>query len=133
MLKRQYNALINCRSDRESLIELINQKEVVGDLFNQLRLALQRRSKDRPAQVSFGPIILLYICYLLFIMCLSFGPIITLTPIVRFSMYLKTLAATNMDDEDLTESMQKLLIVMQRLDEKIAPMLEADGEIFNSR
>lgn len=133
MLKRQYNALINCRSDRESLIELINQKEVVGDLFNQLRLALQRRSKDRPAQVSFGPIILLYICYLLFIMCLSFGPIITLTPIVRFSMYLKTLAATNMDDEDLTESMQKLLIVMQRLDEKIAPMLEADGELFNSR
>lgn len=48
-------------------------------------------------------------------------------------MYLKTLAATNMDDEDLTESMQKLLIVMQRLDEKIAPMLEADGELFNSR
>lgn len=48
-------------------------------------------------------------------------------------MYLKTLAATNMDDEDLTESMQKLLIVMQRLDEKIAPMLESDGELFNSR
>lgn len=48
-------------------------------------------------------------------------------------MYLKTLAATNMDDEDLTESMQKLLIVMQRLDEKIAPMLDADGELFNSK
>lgn len=48
-------------------------------------------------------------------------------------MYLKTLAATHMNDEDLTESMQKLLIVMQRLDEKIAPMLEEDGELFNSR
>ena len=48
-------------------------------------------------------------------------------------MSLKTLAATNMDDEDLTESMQKLLIVMQRLDEKIAPMLETDGELFNKR
>ncbi|KEH32385.1 cytosolic purine 5-nucleotidase [Medicago truncatula] len=93
-LEDEYSALIRCRGDRESLVELINQKEVVGDLFNQLRLALQRRSKDRPAQ---------------------------------------TLAATNMDDEDLTESMQKLLIVMQRLDEKIAPMLEADGELFNSR
>ncbi|GAU16742.1 hypothetical protein TSUD_199840 [Trifolium subterraneum] len=93
-LEDEYSALIRCRSDRESLIELINQKEVVGDLFNQLRLALQRRSKDRPAQ---------------------------------------TLAATHMDDEDLTESMQKLLIVMQRLDNKIAPMLEADGELFNSR
>jgi Fe-S cluster biogenesis protein NfuA len=29
--------------------------------------------------------------------------------------------------------MQKLLIVMQRLDNKIAPMLEADGGLFNSR
>ncbi|XP_061343245.1 uncharacterized protein LOC133289349 [Gastrolobium bilobum] len=93
-LEEEYSALISSRSYRESLVELINQKEVVGDLFNQLRLALQRRSKDRPAQ---------------------------------------TLAATNMNDEDLTESMQKLLIVMQRLDEKIAPMLEADGELFNLR
>ncbi|XP_015945192.1 uncharacterized protein LOC107470314 [Arachis duranensis] len=93
-LEDEYNALIGSRIYRESLVELINQKEVLGDLFNQLRLALQRRSHDRPAQ---------------------------------------TLAATNMNDEDLTESMQKLLIVMQRLDEKIAPMLEADGELFNSR
>lgn len=38
-----------------------------------------------------------------------------------------------MNDEELTESMQKLLIVMQRLDQKIAPMLEADGELFNKR
>ncbi|KAI7985298.1 Alpha-mannosidase I MNS5 [Camellia lanceoleosa] len=42
-----------------------------------------------------------------------------------------TLAATNMNDEELTESIQKLLIVMQRLDQKTAPMLEADGEHFN--
>ena len=38
-----------------------------------------------------------------------------------------------MDEQELTESMQKLLIVMQRLDEKIGPMLEADGEHFNKR
>jgi hypothetical protein len=38
-----------------------------------------------------------------------------------------------MDDFELTESMQKLLIVMQRLDQKIAPLLEADGEFFNKR
>ena len=48
-------------------------------------------------------------------------------------MHVQTLAATNMDDQELTESMQKLLIVMQRLDHKIAPMLEADGEHFNKR
>ncbi|KAE8734212.1 HAD-superfamily hydrolase isoform 3 [Hibiscus syriacus] len=93
-LEEEYNALIQSRSHRGTVIELINQKEVLGDLFNQLRLALQRRSKGRPAQ---------------------------------------TLAATNMDDRKLTESMQKLLIVMQRLDEKIAPLLEADGELFNKR
>ncbi|KAJ9181727.1 hypothetical protein P3X46_005791 [Hevea brasiliensis] len=93
-LEEEYTALIRSRDHRAALIELINQKEVVGDLFNQLRLALQRRNKERPAQ---------------------------------------TLAATNMDDQELTESIQKLLIVMQRLDEKIAPMLEADGELFNRR
>ncbi|XP_057471869.1 uncharacterized protein LOC130760516 isoform X1 [Actinidia eriantha] len=93
-LEEEYSALIRSRGHRAALIELINQKEVVGDLFNQLRLALQRRTKARPAQ---------------------------------------TLAATNMDDQELTESMQKLLIVMQRLDHKIAPMLEADGEHFSKR
>ncbi|MBA0576952.1 hypothetical protein Golob_027706, partial [Gossypium lobatum] len=90
----RYKALIHSRGPRATVVEHINQKEVVGDLFNQLRLALQRRTKGRPAQ---------------------------------------TLAATNMDDRELTESMQKLLIVMQRLDEKIAPLLEADGELFNKR
>lgn len=93
-LEDEYCALIRSRAHRGSLIELINQKEVVGDLFNQLRLALQRRTKGRPAQ---------------------------------------TLAATNLDDQELTDSMQKLLIVMRRLDEKIATMLEADGELFNKR
>ncbi|KAI9123271.1 hypothetical protein K1719_006160 [Acacia pycnantha] len=93
-LEEEYNALIQSHSHRRRLVELVNQKEIVGDLFNQLRLALQRRIHSRPAQ---------------------------------------TLAATNLDDEDLTESMQKLLIVMQRLDDKIAPMLEADGELFNKR
>ncbi|XP_054806971.1 uncharacterized protein LOC129309419 [Prosopis cineraria] len=93
-LEEEYSALIQSQSHRTRLVELINQKEIVGDLFNQLRLALQRRDHSRPAQ---------------------------------------TLAATGLDDEDLTESMQKLLIVMQRLDDKIAPMLEADGELFNIR
>ncbi|RVW55922.1 Cytosolic purine 5'-nucleotidase [Vitis vinifera] len=93
-LEEEYNALIRSSSHRATLIDLINQKEVVGDLFNQLRLALQRRTKGRPAQ---------------------------------------TLAATNMDNQGLTETMQKLLLVMQRLDEKIAPMLDADGEHFSKR
>lgn len=49
----QYSALINSHGHRAKLIDLINQKEVVGDLFNQLRLALQRKVKGRPAQVIF--------------------------------------------------------------------------------
>lgn len=47
----QYNALICGREHRAMIVELMNQKEVVGDLFNQLRLALQRRNMGRPAQV----------------------------------------------------------------------------------
>jgi len=38
-----------------------------------------------------------------------------------------------LDDQELTETMQKLLIVMQRLDDKIGLMLETDGELFNKR
>ncbi|KHN05393.1 Cytosolic purine 5'-nucleotidase [Glycine soja] len=51
-LEEEYTALIRSRGRRQSLVELINQKEVVVDLFNQLRLALQRQSKGRPAQVA---------------------------------------------------------------------------------
>ncbi|WVZ59150.1 hypothetical protein U9M48_009342 [Paspalum notatum var. saurae] len=93
-LEDEFDALVQSYGQKEKLVALIQQKEIVGDLFNQLRLALQRRSNSRPAQ---------------------------------------TLAATCMDDQELTESMQKLLIVMQRLDEKIGPLLESDGELFNKR
>ncbi|GAB2265537.1 hypothetical protein Dimus_000585 [Dionaea muscipula] len=93
-LEEEYDALICSRDHRASLIELINKKQVLGDLFNQLRLALQRRNKLRPAQ---------------------------------------TFAATQMDDQELTENMQKLLILMQRLDQAIAPMMERDGELFSER
>lgn len=48
-------------------------------------------------------------------------------------MYWKIVAATNVNKENLTERMQKLLLVMQILDGKIAPMLEADGELFNKK
>ena len=41
--------------------------------------------------------------------------------------------ATGMDDRELAENMQKLLVLMSRLDQKIAPMLDADGEYFNQR
>ncbi|KAF8392730.1 hypothetical protein HHK36_023079 [Tetracentron sinense] len=94
-LEDESSALIRSQGHRATLIKLINQKEVVGDHFNQLRLALQRRIIRHPAQ----------------------------TP-----------ASINMDDNnELTENMQKLLTAMQRLDQKIAPMLEADGENFNKR
>ncbi|TVU22389.1 hypothetical protein EJB05_32081 [Eragrostis curvula] len=93
-LEDEFDALVKSHAEKEELVTLIQQKEIVGDLFNQLRLALQRRTNSRPAQ---------------------------------------TLAATCMDDQELAESMQKLLIVMQRLDEKIGPMLESDGELFNKR
>ncbi|BBN07446.1 hypothetical protein MPTK1_4g03850 [Marchantia polymorpha subsp. ruderalis] len=93
-LEKEVKALAYGREHRAKLIELMNQKEIVGDVFNQLRLALQRRTVGRAAQ----------------------------TP-----------AANSMDGEVLAEYMQKLLVLMGRLDQKIAPMLEADGQFFNPR
>ncbi|KAG0631983.1 hypothetical protein M758_1G296200 [Ceratodon purpureus] len=90
----QVKALAFGRDHRTKLIELMNQKEAVGDVFNQLRLALQRRTAGRSAQTD---------------------------------------KATGMDERELTENMQKLLILMSRLDQRIAPMLDADGEYFNQR
>lgn len=57
-------ALAYGRDHRAKLIELMNQKEAVGDVFNQLRLALQRRTAGRPAQVQlvFSPTFLIYQC-----------------------------------------------------------------------
>lgn len=46
---------------------------------------------------------------------------------------MQTSQASEMDERDVAESMQKLLVIMGRLDQKIAPMLEADGSYFNSR
>jgi hypothetical protein len=50
-LEKEVMALAYGRGHRTKLIELMNQKEVVGDVFNQLRLALQRRTVGRQAQV----------------------------------------------------------------------------------
>jgi hypothetical protein len=50
-----------------------------------------------------------------------------------FGKCVQTGAATGMEDRELAENMQKLLVLMSRLDQKIAPMLEADGEYFNQR
>ncbi|XP_024383280.1 uncharacterized protein [Physcomitrium patens] len=93
-LEKEVMALAHGKDHRVKLIELMNQKEAVGDVFNQLRLALQRRTAGRPAQTD---------------------------------------KITNLDERDLAENMQKLLVLMSRLDQRIAPMLDADGEYFNQR
>jgi hypothetical protein len=51
LMTSQVDALACGRAHRERLVQLMNQKERVGDLFNQLRLALQRRKNGREAQV----------------------------------------------------------------------------------
>ncbi|KAH7298269.1 hypothetical protein KP509_25G034600 [Ceratopteris richardii] len=93
-LEKEVRALELGQEHRKKLIELMNQKELVGDVFNQLRLAVQRRTNNRAAQSS---------------------------------------VATTLDEKELAENMQKMLLTMQRLDKKIAPMLEADGLYFNKR
>ncbi|RID40694.1 hypothetical protein BRARA_J00725 [Brassica rapa] len=57
--------------------------------------------------------------------------------VLYFGLICKEVAtvvpAQTLADQELTETMQKLLIVMQRLDDKIGLMLESDGELFNKR
>jgi hypothetical protein len=48
-------------------------------------------------------------------------------------MWGKTLQATYVERKELVEEMHKLLSLMGRLDQKIAPMMEADGALFNQR
>lgn len=48
----QFNAIIKSHGHKSALLKLIQQKEIVGDLFNQLRLASQRREHFRPSQVN---------------------------------------------------------------------------------
>eukprot|EP00850_Spirogloea_muscicola_P019792 SM000199S05419 [mRNA] locus=s199:71818:86485:+ [translate_table: standard] len=93
-LEKEVDALEKGREHREKLIELMARKDTLGDVFNQLRLALQRRSTNKEAQ---------------------------------------TKEASRMSDVELTENMQRLLVLMERLDHVIAPMLEHDGHYFSSR
>ncbi len=48
-------------------------------------------------------------------------------------MWGKTLQATYVERKELVEEMHKLLSLLGRLDQKIAPMMEADGALFNQR
>jgi hypothetical protein len=48
-------------------------------------------------------------------------------------MWGKTLQATYVERKELVEEMHKLLNLLGRLDQKIAPMMEADGALFNQR
>lgn len=93
-LEKEVRALGHGRKHRAKLIKLMNQKEIVGDVFNQLRLALQRHTMTHSAQIPME---------------------------------------TDMDERKLADYMRKMLLLMQRLDQEIAPMLEADGKYFNKR
>eukprot|EP00271_Cylindrocystis_brebissonii_P011130 TRINITY_DN2791_c0_g1_i1.p1 TRINITY_DN2791_c0_g1~~TRINITY_DN2791_c0_g1_i1.p1 ORF type:complete len:780 (+),score=160.50 TRINITY_DN2791_c0_g1_i1:243-2582(+) len=91
-LEKEVEALADGQEHRARLVDLVKQKEDAGTVFNQLRLALQRRSGGRAAQSS---------------------------------------AAASMGDEELAANMQRLLLLMERLDGAIAPMIEEEGAFFN--
>lgn len=45
----------------------------------------------------------------------------------------QTAAVGELEDAELLGAMKKLLKTMERLDQEIAPLLEADGSFFNAR
>eukprot|EP00899_Mesostigma_viride_P028373 jgi/Mesvir1/8720/Mv02649-RA.2 len=94
-LEEEVEALEKGREHRLELIKLMNRKAEVGYVFNQLRLALQRKQCGQPIENNPG--------------------LNAMTP------------------EEVTRVMSSLLLVMERLDEDIAPRLEEDGHHFNKR
>ncbi|EFN59339.1 hypothetical protein CHLNCDRAFT_56697 [Chlorella variabilis] len=104
-LELEIEALAQGRTHRQQLKELLNKKDMVGDCFNQLRLARQRTLNEN-AVVKPG----------------------------RGGRPLGPTACASMDDEqDMNDTLGQLLMVMQLLDEEIGPMIEADGMHFNKR
>ncbi|CAL8467153.1 g6689 [Coccomyxa elongata] len=92
-LEEEIEALASGREHRRKLKELMNKKELVGDLFNNLRLARQRLVS---ADISTG-------------------------------------GGAMRDEPSINATLAQLLMVMERLDAKIGPMLETDGRDFNQR
>ncbi|KAK9819835.1 hypothetical protein WJX72_002959 [[Myrmecia] bisecta] len=90
-LEQEIEALAEGQPHRSKLKELMNKKELVGDLFNQLRLSRQRYLNDRPP------------------------------------------LAPMQDGDAVNHTLAQLLMVMESLDSKIGPMLEADGSYFSVR
>lgn len=90
-LEREVAGLARGIGHREKLKELMNKKDLIGDVFNQLRLARQRFLAGRNDDSTFD------------------------------------------DEEGINETLAQLLMVMEKLDERIGPMLEADGQHFNKR
>ncbi|KAI3433722.1 hypothetical protein D9Q98_003530 [Chlorella vulgaris] len=102
-LELEIEALAQGRQHRQQLKELLNKKDMVGDVFNQLRLARQRTVIEN-AVVRVGP------------GGHKLGPLASLD-----------------DEQDMNDTLGQLLMVLQILDEEIGPMIEADGMHFNKR
>ncbi|EFJ49794.1 hypothetical protein VOLCADRAFT_80573 [Volvox carteri f. nagariensis] len=102
-LELEIDALARGRPHRDALKELMTKKELIGDVFNQLRLSRQASggggSEDGAQRWVHG----------------------------------HPAAASFEDEEGINETLAQLLMVMEHLDDRIGPMLERDGEHFNKR
>ncbi|KAL4430736.1 hypothetical protein ABPG75_005992 [Micractinium tetrahymenae] len=103
-LELEIEALAQGRQHRKQLKELLNKKDMVGDVFNQLRLARQRALSMDVGMVRGAA------------GAAALGPL------------------ASMDDEqEVNDTLGQLLMVMQILDDEIGPMIAADGMHFNRR
>ena len=93
-LEEEILALAAGRAQRAELKELMRKKELVGDVFNQLRLTRQRFLASHPSRAAAQ---------------LPAGPALS----------------------SINDTLAQLLIVMEKLDAVIGPLLQKDGERFN--
>jgi len=91
-LEEEIEALARGREHRRRLKELMNNKELLGDVFNQIRLFKQRK--------------------------LTGGDGRRLSP---------------EEDKQINDTLAQFLLLMESLDARIAPMMQADGEHFSRK
>lgn len=126
-LEHEINALALGRPHRAKLKELMNKKELVGDVFNQLRLMRQRWQESGPEGAPARPFQRADVSRLQNGHGEA-GNGHTTTPQLPIGD-----AQHAMTRQGIDSTMAQLLMIMETLDTYIGPMLEQDGKHFSRR
>lgn len=145
-LEEEIDALARGRPHRAKLKELMAKKEVVGSLFDHLRLARQRSLAGRRPGMGGSRSCANAAASPTSSVCDVEGSLVEITAAARTATPAQNTVRSLLgcgadglkddsfeDAEAVNETLAQLLFIMERLDDKIGPMLEQDGHHFSGR